>query len=536
MARANHISRRRNSLIYQARLRVPQDITDVLKRTELTKSLGTTDYKEAKKLARVIVAGWEAEFDDLRNRRDFTENDLHHAMTDHYQKQLERDENYRLGLPTTTELEAARNQLLTQAEAGTIDLTDPLATLDASLDYLALEQKLKLDEKRRAILLVDLKRQVAEGQTDLIRYAADEFIERHRLTIDRDSPAYRQLCHRLARGEIEFLKRTFERDRGDFSGTPDDPDLLTARFAPMDRTTFEAVIAEQERQSKLGIGRSVAASTLIKYRSQMKAFTEWRKSTRIATVTKAEAENWRDMLLADGNKRKTARDKLGTLKAVLAWGQRQSDGKLFPTGMPLEHLFLPTAELTDSAAKTYTLTDARKLLNATRDKAGPHLRWVPWLAAYSGARIGELITLEKADVFKIGNDHFYNIIHNPAKGRTTKSKKNRKVPIHTALIEEGFLDFVKAAPDGRLFTGSRDAQNLRDWIRDEVFKGRTGDRPAPNHGFRHLFEDLRFGKLSMEASFYITGRAMGGSAKDYGKSDVMMAELANEYRKFPKIL
>ena len=267
----------------------------------------------------------------------------------------------------------------------------------------------------------------------------------------------------------------------------------------------------------------------------MKSFAEWRKSTRIATVTKAEAESWRDVLLADGNKRKTARDKLGTLRAVLTWGQRHSDGKLFPNGMPLEHLILPTVETRDSAAKTYTLDDARLLLRATRGRAEPHFRWVPWLAAYSGARIGELIKLEKADLFQIGRHHFYHVIHDPAKGRTTKTKKNRKVPVHPTLVEEGFLDFVNAAPEGRLFPGNRDEQNLRDWIRDEVFKGRTGDRPAPNHGFRHLFEDLRFGKISQEASYYITGRALPGSASLYGKSDAMLPELAAEFLKFPRI-
>ncbi len=85
----------------------------------------------------------------------------------------------------------------------------------------------------------------------------------------------------------------------------------------------------------------------------MKVFTDWRGSTLIATVTKADAERWRDELLNGNNKRKTARDKLATLKNVLAGGQKQSDGKKLPTSMPLEHLALPNAEVTDSAAKTY---------------------------------------------------------------------------------------------------------------------------------------------------------------------------------------
>ena len=69
-----------------------------------------------------------------------------------------------------------------------------------------------------------------------------------------------------------------------------------------------------------------------------------------------------------------------------------------------------------------------------------------------------------------------------------------------------------------------------------MLKGRKENSPAPNHGFRHLFEDLRFSKLSQEAAFYITGRAMAGSAKGYGKSNAMLPALAAEMRAFPDIL
>ena len=160
---------------------------------------------------------------------------------------------------------------------------------------------------------------------------------------------------------------------------------------------------------------------------------------------------------------------------------------------------------------------------------------MPWLAACSGARAGELATIEKSNVFTVGDFHFYHVIHDPAKGRTTKTKKNRMVPIHPALIEEGFLKFVEVAPSGRLFSANNVDQKLRHWISKGVFKGRSGDRPAPNHGFRHLFEDLRFGKITDEATNYITGRAIPKSASLYGKSNAMLPALAEEFKKFPTI-
>jgi len=60
---------------------------------------------------------------------------------------------------------------------------------------------------------------------------------------------------------------------------------------------------------------------------------------------------------------------------------------------------------------------------------------------------------------------------------------------------------------------------------------------APNHGWRHLFEDLAMSAgMSDTAKSYITGRSRGSSDEGYGKSDVMLAGLAREMRKIGSIL
>ena len=58
---------------------------------------------------------------------------------------------------------------------------------------------------------------------------------------------------------------------------------------------------------------------------------------------------------------------------------------------------------------------------------------------------------------------------------------------------------------------------LRDWIRVEVLPDLPEPKPGPNHGFRHLFEDLRLGAIETDASNYNTGRTIKGSAAGYGK-------------------
>ena len=75
-------------------------------------------------------------------------------------------------------------------------------------------------------------------------------------------------------------------------------------------------------------------------------------------------------------------------------------------------------------------------------------RWCPWLAAYSGARMGELTQLRGVDIVTTDGIHAMKI--SPEAG-TTKTGKARTVPLHEHLIKQGFLTFVKANGKGPLF-------------------------------------------------------------------------------------
>ena len=75
-------------------------------------------------------------------------------------------------------------------------------------------------------------------------------------------------------------------------------------------------------------------------------------------------------------------------------------------------------------------------------------RWVPILAIYTGARVGELAQLRRQDV-RQEDGHW--IIELRPEARTIKTNEARKVVIHPHLIELGFRAFVEAAPAGHLF-------------------------------------------------------------------------------------
>jgi integrase len=121
-------------------------------------------------------------------------------------------------------------------------------------------------------------------------------------------------------------------------------------------------------------------------------------------------------------------------------------------------------------------------------------RWVPWLCAYTGARVGELAQLRKEDIQREGKH--WTITITPDAG-TVKNNEARTVVLHPHLIELGFIKFVQAAPSGHLFirpSSKGDVlgplQGLKNRLA-EFARAVVPDRNvAPNHGWRHRFKTV----------------------------------------------
>lgn len=535
---SNYIYTRGKNKTYYARLRVPADLTWLLKCTEKVKSLSTTDRKEAEKLGRKQIAQWEAEFERARQPLALTEADFEALARDYYRTRLDDDHIERRRIPDQGVIDTARAEAKARAIEALVKLSGEedfeakaeLIKLDASL---AAPDMLNFLVESRQIRLKHLKNGLPRRNFALVGDVASALIEANRLAVGEGSPDYFLLCEKLMRAEIEFVQRQLERDDGDLGGTPKDP-ILQDEKPGFNRLTFVEIIDERRKRSEKRLGGTTSEATLKKYTRITKEFSDWRGSDRAANVSRKEVEAWRDELIESDASTKTVIDKVSCVKSVLSWGQKQSDGKLFPNGLPLDSLELPSKEVGDSAARTYTKEQAAKILTAAREQSKPYLRWVPWLAAYSGARVNELLQLEKQDVFEYEGAWFYKILHQG--DRTTKTKTSRTVPLHPAVVEEGFLDFVSTAKDGPLFGSTRMAGNLRDWIRTEVLSDLPEPRPSPMHGFRHLFEDLRLGVIESDASKYITGRAISDSSGGYGKSMALLPELAKQMARFPRLV
>jgi integrase len=70
------------------------------------------------------------------------------------------------------------------------------------------------------------------------------------------------------------------------------------------------------------------------------------------------------------------------------------------------------------------------------------------LCAYTGARVNEISQLRREDIFQVEN--LWCIRISPEAG-TAKDAKERVVPLHPHLIEQGFAKFAQATKRGKLF-------------------------------------------------------------------------------------
>ncbi|MET4296238.1 integrase [Bradyrhizobium sp. LB8.2] len=147
-------------------------------------------------------------------------------------------------------------------------------------------------------------------------------------------------------------------------------------------------------------------------------------------------------------------------------------------------------------------------------------RWVPWLLAYTGARVAEMTRLESRNIVFEAGAWAIDI-------EESKNGRPRIVPIHRHLVEQGFLDFVRRREgmplffgveklkDERLIVHKTRAEGLAEWARKvaEIEKGTV----APNHGWRHRFRtECRRISMDREVRLYIQGHAFKMEGEKYG--------------------
>lgn len=384
---------------------------------------------------------------------------------------------------------------------------------------------------------------IADPMEDRFGPLVDVVLNRHQLRVTQESR--RMVLEQTAKALDDVAKLLEKRADGDYRPDPVRerfPDFAINRKPVVSTTaagiTFEQIIAAEDEHRRLGLGakyKPLPAATKRKYLSIANEFAGFRGAygNRADTVSAEDYDKWKVFLLRErsGNRARTVHYKMGAIKTLLGWGVKRfkTNQGLAVALDAIRAVELPGYEKKPSDITAIRLDEALQVLRAARRETDVRTRWLPWLCAYSGARINELTPLEPDDFRQVDGHWFYKI-HSGGKRSVKNTNSVRYVPVHPALVSEGLLDFVQSV-NGRLFrTGASD--KVQDWFRHPKGAGITRDGVAPSHGWRHLFEDLciRDG-VSDGAKKYITGRAKGGSDEDYGKTDALLPGLAREIAK-----
>ena len=263
-----------------------------------------------------------------------------------------------------------------------------------------------------------------------------------------------------------------------------------------------------------------------------------------AKITDTDIIAWKDALVSSGLAPKTIDNYLTTIKAFFRWATKNKKIAANPAAN------LEYRAKKDPAKKrlSYSDEDARRILFAARLEKEAHKRWVPWLAAFTGARVDELCGAMAADVRAEEDIHFIRIdTQNREEGGSVKSFASiRSVPLHPALIEEGFLTYLNGLKkDGPLFPGLKadtfgkrggnGSRSLSRWVRDTV--GITEPRKAPNHSWRHRFADqCKKVGITRELRFALEGHASSDVGDAYGSEGYPLRVLADAVSKLPNPL
>jgi len=515
--------------IYQFRKTVPKVLRDIAGKIEIKISLGTKDPEKARRKYAEVALQADAELDEYRRLQavlsrpvvsEVDETTIKHAGEVYYAYLLEEDNEQRLD--------------------GFYDETHFAEYVENKDDFGS-----------------DTRYLYARGMTDVFfEGEVDEVLSwpEFEIQLAPDSPSRPALVRELQATVIKAAKAISARNEGEPIETPS-----TAHILPGKTVTPSHVSSRNSNGHSLtslleGWWKEAQAtgrkpSTYESYRNTIASFVKFLGHDDASRVTPANVVAFKDHRLASVNPRtgkpvspKTVKDSdLAGLKTVFGWAV----SNLKIPSNPAQGITIKLGKETRLRSKGLTDAEAAALLrhadNHRQGNEKPKMyaakRWIPWLCAYTGARVGELAQLRKQDVRQ--ENGIWYILITPEAG-TVKTNEARMVALHEHLVEKGFPAFAAASEDGHLFLTPDAAgkvlgrlQALKNRLVEFAREVVTDENVSPNHGWRH-----RFKTLCREAGIggSIMDAMQGHSAKTVGDAygDVTVKAMANALAKFPK--
>lgn len=388
--------------------------------------------------------------------------------------------------------------------------------------------------------------------TPYLRQEASRLLEAERLQVSEK--AEERLLQDMADLFISFCDLMIRRSRGDYGKDP----VLAMLPEWQPAQTEEPAVSSDASIMSIFDGyvaeRKPSAATVKAWKRFLRHLSDFLDEKPATNVTPDDMIRWKDHLLQEPKRNgeprsgKTVRETyLAAAKAVFGWAKENRK----VAANPVTGITVRSGKRVKVRERGFTNDETSTILQATLAPTPPRLtqgtalarRWVPWLCAYSGARVNEITQLRKQDIYKRDGVWVMNIT--PEAG-SVKNDEARLVPLHSHLLDQGFVALVEGRKEGPLFYDPSNGrggsegnpqykkvgERLASWVRS---LGVSDPNVAPNHGWRHRFKTVaRSVGMDPEARSVIPGHALETEGERYG--DWPIPQLAAEIERLPRII
>jgi integrase len=566
MSRQTHVISR--GFRYYHRIRIPKSLKSLFKRSELIKSLRTSNAQDAHLLGSRLTSAILRLFQAVKlNMGILTTAEIEDLTRALYARLLEQDTQERFSPDTTDKWRRDPHSLM---------ILEDLAEEGQSVDDVVAQSSFSAAEiVKDETDFLDLEywettvRNRDYQETDLL---VPLLLEGTGIHIEPGTPEYRQLGINAARALIEAKKVAVARAAGDINAHSAVPLFLSVTESyqpalnPRGRATvqevFEKFMAERDSGhpafrydyqgtvsmflSYFGDSKAVSAFTrqdVLEFKDALRKLPSgYQKKYPGVPIKEAIKRNEKDKhptisyrTINDGH--------LSRLSAIFAWAANNNHiRENIARGVKVD---APKSISRKDARDPFSIDQLVVLFSgpvfagckslSRAHEPGPCLLnderyWLPLLALFSGCRLGEIAPLFVTDIKSDGDisyiavDEAFDDKGNQVKRRKTKESK-RNIPIHHDLIALGFLSFVDQQikrKHQRLFPDC--AQDKRGsfspftkWFGRHLEELGLKTEKTSFHSFRHNFEDkLREHVADEELRRALAGRAFQHSAAVYG--------------------
>jgi integrase len=362
--------------------------------------------------------------------------------------------------------------------------------------------------------------EAVEDVEDRVQRAARAIFARHSLAVP--SGPLRDLAHGLIEAAmLEHVQRALDRYTGVLSPRGHHPDFASVNalttlppFKPRAgvQPPSQPPLKAEELLARWARENTPSPATARKYAITFRHLAAILGFDDVRRITRDDVVQFKEARLRAGCKTGTVQDDVLAAGAVCNWA---ANNGLLPSN-PFARLAPRVARSGVASVTPYTDEEAVRILTNARSQKG-FLRWGPWLLAFSGARVSEVADMKRRHVRRDGGVWILDFV--PTEARKGKNASfQRMVPIHPAVLAEGFLAYVSGLPEdpeGPLFPdllegdgrgrASDASLKISRWVRKTV--GITAKDKKPNHSWRHRMEDeLRKVRALPEVQDAITGR------------------------------